>query len=329
MTHVALFYDMRSPDWGPPTAELYRAAVEQCRWLDGLEAAASCSVGLSEHHATPDGYLPSPIVLGAAVAGATSRMQISFNLLLLPFYHPIRLAEDLAVLDLASGGRLSVMFGAGYRPEEFAQYGMTLADRAAAMDEGVEVLKAAWTGEPFEFRGSTVQVRPRPLQRPRPEIVLGGASMASAVRAARLADGYAPLGEEFLRRYEAEAAALGRPAKGTLSTTPDDFPLFVHVTEDPERDWEIIGRHAMYDTSEYGKFDSPPGSPYRAYADLDELKASGRYRVVTPEECATLASIGFIAFKPLMGGLDPDMSWSSLELFATAVLPRLTPPQDE
>ena len=103
MTEISLAYDMRAPDMGAPAVDLYGAAVEQSAWADKLGFG---SVVVMEHHATTDGYLPSPIVLAAAIAGATERILIRLSLVLLPLYHPLRAAEDLAVLDLVSGGRM-------------------------------------------------------------------------------------------------------------------------------------------------------------------------------------------------------------------------------
>ena len=102
-TDYGLVYDMRAPAFGAPATELYRAAIEQCAWAD---QHGFSRVTFPEHHASDDGYLPSPIVMAAAVAGVTQQMLIHLSVVLLPLYHPLRAAEDLAVLDLVSGGRL-------------------------------------------------------------------------------------------------------------------------------------------------------------------------------------------------------------------------------
>ena len=137
-----------------PTS-LYAAALEQTAWADNL---GFTDVQLMEHHASTDGYLPSPIVLGSAVAGVTSQLAIRLCLVLLPLYDPLRIAEDLAVLDLISGGRLRLTVGLGYRREEYEQFGVDMRRRPSLMEEAVETLKLAWTGEPFDFRGRRVRV---------------------------------------------------------------------------------------------------------------------------------------------------------------------------
>lgn len=103
MIHLSLAYDMRAPDFGADPADLYAAALDQCAWADRVGFQ---SVGFMEHHASSDGYLPSPIVMAAAAAARTRRMRIGV-LVLAPLYDPVRLAEDLAVLDNVARGRLS------------------------------------------------------------------------------------------------------------------------------------------------------------------------------------------------------------------------------
>lgn len=327
--HIAasLTYDMRAPDFGVPAADLYRAAVEQCAWADRL---GFDSVSLLEHHASIDGYLPSPIVLGSAVAAVTERMLIRMSVVLLPLYHPIRLAEDLAVLDLIAAGRLRLTVGAGYRAAEYEQFDLDIKRRPSLMEHGVEVLKQAWTGEPFEYRGHTVRILPRPAQRPRPEIALGGSSPAAAKRAARIADDFQPVVPKLYDIYLEELAALGKPVPPPRAGGRAGG-MFFHVAEDPDRAWAQIAPHAMHETNDYAEWaKGMRGSPYRAFDSADELRASGMYEVVTPEEAVDLVRArGGVSFKPLMGGLDPDLGWESLHLFESKVLPELRRMQSE
>src|SRR5262245_15489912 len=320
----SLTYDMRAPEFGASAVDLYRAAVEQCAWADKLGFHA---VSLLEHHASVDGYLPSPIVLGAAVAGVTERMLIRMSVVLLPLYHPIRLAEDLAVLDLISDGRLRLTVGAGYRPEEYEQFGLDIKRRPSLMEHGVEVLKQAWSGEPFEYAGHTVKILPRPVQEPRPGIALGGSSPAAAKRAARIADDFQPVSPRLYDVYLEELAALGKPVPDR-PLRRGGGGLFFFIAEDPDAAWEAIAPHAMHETNDYAAWASGMrGSPYSAYDSADELRKSGMYEVVTPDEAVDLIrERGGASFKPLMGGLDPETGWSCLRLFESNVLPRLQEP---
>lgn len=319
---LALNYDMRAHPDGASHATLYRAAIDQCAWADQNGFA---SVVLSEHHGSADGYLPSPIVLAAAIGGATRHLLIRLSVILLPLYHPVRLAEDLAVLDLAAGGRLRLGVGAGYRPEEYEAFGLDIRRRPSLMERGIEVLKQAWTGEPFELDGRRVHVTPRPAQRPRPAIALGGASPASARRAARIADDYQPMAERLDEIYLEALAELGKQAPPGARQIAGSGPSFVHVTHDPERDWATIGPHALFESNAYAEWiGGARGGAYAAATDADELRSRGKYLVLTPDEAVDLArETGSLTLKPLMGGLDPDLGWESLRLTATEVLPRL------
>src|SRR3954453_14244562 len=321
MTEISLAYDMRAPDMGAPAVDLYAAAVEQSAWADKLGFG---SVVLMEHHATTDGYLPSPIVLASAIAGATERILIRLSLVLLPLYHPLRAAEDLAVLDLVSGGRMRLVVGLGYREEEYRQFGVNIKRRPSLMEEAVETLKQAWTGEPFEFRGETVRILPRPAQRPRPEIHRGGASPASAKRAARIADGYQPLAPRLFEIYLEELKTLGKPLPNVDPSQKRGAGSYVFISDDPQREWARIAPHAMQDTNEYARYIGSQRGVFAPVTDPDELLSRGTYQVLTPDECVALAeSTGSITFKPLVGGLAPEIGWETLHMFADKVLPRL------
>ncbi len=318
---LTLGYDMRAPDFGSSAGRLYAAALEQCEWAD---RAGFTAVTFMEHHASTDGYLPSPVVLAAAAAARTRNMVINIGLMILPLYEPLRAAEDLAVLDLVAGGRLYLIVGGGYREDEYEQFGLSMSERPARMEHAVETLRRAWTGEPFEYQGRTVRILPRPQTPGGPPIILGGTSKAAARRAARIADGFMPSAPRFFETYREELARLGRPVPPPLPSE-EVGPLFVHVTNDPERDWVRIAPHALHETNDYASWGGGnPDHPYPSVRDIDGLRASGTYLLLTPEECVALArSRGGLFLKPLMGGLDPDLAWESLTLIESRVLPQL------
>jgi len=321
MTMTAIRFDLRAPTFGSAThADLYQACLEQCAWADehGLD-----TVVLSEHHGVDDGYLPAPLTLAAAIAGRTKRIPIMIAALLVPLHDPVRLAEQLAVLDLTSGGRVGFVAGLGYRGEELEMAGIDRRERGRLLEEHVAVMRKAWTGEPFEWRGRTVRVTPRPSRQPM--ILVGGSTPHAARRAARLRAGFFPaVGDPSLVEvYNAECARVGFET-GFVSLPGG--PGFVHVTEDPEHDWARIAPHALHDARTYASW-QPPGQRSAVHVearDADELRRSGVYRVVTPEECLALArEHGRLVLHPLMGGMPPELGWAGLRLFATAVLPRL------
>jgi alkanesulfonate monooxygenase SsuD/methylene tetrahydromethanopterin reductase-like flavin-dependent oxidoreductase (luciferase family) len=324
MPLFGLRYDLRrAPFEATTSADLVATALDQCEWADRLGFA---SVTLSEHHGSPDGYLPSPLVFGAAVAARTRNLRLVIAALIAPLHDPIRLAEDIAVLDVVSGGRVIPVVSGGYVESEFRAFGKRLADRARVMEEIVPWLERAWTGEPFEHNGTTVRVMPRPVQRPRPPIFMGGASEAAARRAARHADHFIPTVPEFYEIYREERVKLGKPDPGPLSRTTGNY---LYLAEDPDAAWPKIAPYAMHEMNAYGRWMTEAGAtgPYRPIRDPDELRATGQYKIMTPDELIAAARemspLDSILFHPLMGGMNPELSWASLRLFEQKVLPAL------
>ncbi len=326
MTGFGLRFDMRAPEIAPTTlTERYAAALDMCEWADGLGCA---NIVVSEHHGSADGYLPSPMVFAAAVAARTTNAKIVLSALIAPLHDPLRAAEDLAILDVISGGRLIVTVGAGYVPSEFAMFDRRLDDRAALVEEAVTVFQQAWTGEEFEFRGRTARITPKPVQQPRPPILLGGSTKGAARRAARLGDWFSPGAPGLWETYRAEVQRL----KG-FDPGPElgGGPIYLHIADDPDAAWERIAPYAMHEMNSYGTWwresndaGYPMASPYSPVADADALRAMGVYPVLTPAEtvelAGTLGETGLLMFHPLMGGTDPELAWESLRLFETDVL---------
>ncbi len=324
MALLNIRYDFRCPDVCPvPVDELYRTAIEQVVWADELGFA---SVTLSEHHGSDDGYLPSLVAMAAAIAARTENIHIMLAALIAPMHDPLRVAEDLAVLDRISKGRISVVVAAGYVPSEFAMFGRQMQDRVALTVEMVETLKAAWTGEPFEFRGRTVRVTPTPYQQPRPMIWLGGSGEKAARRAARIADGFLPTMPEFWDHYRDEVVKQGRPDPGPATSGGVGY---LHITHDPDTTWAEVAPHALHEMNAYGRWAAESGAAtgYEPVSDPDTLRAMGLHQLVTPAEAIeTIREMGAmdaVMFHPLMGGLDPALSWKNLHLFQTEVLPHL------
>jgi alkanesulfonate monooxygenase SsuD/methylene tetrahydromethanopterin reductase-like flavin-dependent oxidoreductase (luciferase family) len=321
---LSLKFDLRAPAFGAPPADLYAAAVDQCVWADetGFD-----TVRVLEHHGSADGYCPAPLTVLAAVAARTSRVRLRARALVLPLHDPVRVAEDAAVVDVLSRGRLELVVAGGYVASEFAMFGRSLRERRALVEDGVRALKDAWTGEPFTYRGRPALVALRPVQRPHPPIVLGGSSRAAALRAARIADGFEPTLPQLHAEYAAECARLGVPAG------PPPPPMvpgrFLHVARDPEAAWRALGPHLLHEMRSYGAWlaDAGTGTQYRPVADVAQLRATGGYRIVTPAECLALARAlgpnGQLEFHPLPGGAEPELGWAGLRLFAAEVLPAL------
>jgi len=321
MAMVGIRFDLRVPSFAKTTlAEQYQACLQMCAWAD---QNALDIVVLSEHHGVEDGFMSSPVTLAAAIAGRTRTIQINIAAILVPLHDPIRLAEQLATASLVSGGRVGFVAGLGYRDEEFAMAGVDRKRRGTLMEEAVEVMRKAWTGEPFEFRGRTVRVTPAPASPPM--ILIGGSTEKAAKRAAKLRAGFFPaIGDQRLADlYTAECERLG--FHGGFVSMPNG-PGFVHVSENPERDWQRIAPHVLYDAQTYASWQTADqrSQMHVEGNTLDDVKKSGAYTVLTPDDCVKLAKeTGRIILHPLMGGMQPALGWESLKLFEEKVLPRI------
>ncbi|MGH0038530.1 MAG: LLM class flavin-dependent oxidoreductase [Myxococcota bacterium] len=326
MAYSIIRFDMRAPGFSPASArDLYGAALDMAAWADeqGFD-----TLTLSEHHAAEDGFLPAPMPLMGCMVGRTRKVRISVVALLLPLYDPIKLAEDLAILDLASGGRVSIVAGLGYRPVEYEMFGVDWSSRGRVMDESLDLIVRAWAGEPVEYQGRRVHLTPRPLTQPRPPIFVGGMGKLAARRAARLGLPFQPGSNdpEVFETYTSECERLG--VEDPLVLPPGSGEM-IWVSKDPERTWSRIGPYLLHDAQTYASW-QPANQRSAVHSDassLEELKVEGKYRVLTPEQCLERAReqgafATFIHF-PLCGGTPPELAWESLELYASDVLPHL------
>lgn len=314
-----LRFDMRSPA-GAPTTDLYRTAIEMAEWGEqhGCIAAMVC-----EHHGSSDGYLPSPLVLASAIAARTTRLPIMVGALLLNFYDPIKLAEDMVVLDHVSGGRVSYIVGLGYRPEEYDMFGVDMTARGKLIEQKLDALRRALSGERFTYEGRTVHVTPAPATPGGPRIMVAGGSRAAARRAGRhglglLAFTDAPgLREEF----EAQSRAHGHQP-GPLQVPDGRSATTVFVAEDVDRGWSEIGTYLLHDATmaaAYRHGDETVASITAAETVSELRSAQGPYEVVTIDDAAArIRAGGVLPLHPLCGGLPPELGWPYLECAAVA-----------
>jgi alkanesulfonate monooxygenase SsuD/methylene tetrahydromethanopterin reductase-like flavin-dependent oxidoreductase (luciferase family) len=262
----------------------------------------------------------------AAMAARTTKVRFTVAALIAPFYDPLRLAEDMVVLDQLSHGRVDLIVGAGYVREEFDMYGVPLGERARRVTEVVRTLKGAFSGEPFAYRGRRVHVTPAPFQAGGPRVIMGGSSEAAARRAAHLGDGFLPSVPEVWDFYRDEMRKLARP-------DPGDCPIpqrnrTVTLATDPDRAWKDMGPYFLHETNAYGDWlaHNDGGGPYRAVGSIDQLREEGEYKILTPDEYVEelkAAPFPFAMLHPLCGGMPPELAWTSLRLFEDEVIPAL------
>ncbi len=324
---LGIRFDLRNPSFaGVSAADRYAAALDMAAWAD---RCGFVLVSLSEHHGSPDGYLPSPLTMAAAVAARTERIAIYVAAMIAPFHDPIRLAEDAAIVDILSRGRLNLVLANGYVAEEFEMFGVPIGERAARTTEAVEVLQRAWAGAPFEHRGRRVEVTPAPHTPGGPPLTLGGSSDAAARRAARLGVGYQPSSAASWPAYRAACLELGRGDPG--DHLGGDSSVTV-VAADPDATWDVIAPYALHEANAYGAWAAAAGTDtgYRSATDAGSLRASGQYRVMTPDalvdELTAAGPLGFAVLHPMLGGIPPAIAWEGLRLVEHEVLPRLGSP---
>ena len=170
------------PTFGAPTGELYAAALEMASFAESRGAIAAV---VCEHHTMADGYLPSPLVLATAMAARTTTLPIMTAALILPLYDPIRLAEDMVVLDIISGGRVSYVMAVGYRPEEFEHHGADFPRRGRLVDEQLALLLQGEDRRAVRARGPAHPRDPGAGHPGRTDASSGAAAARPAARAGR------------------------------------------------------------------------------------------------------------------------------------------------
>ncbi|MFH8365342.1 LLM class flavin-dependent oxidoreductase [Streptomyces sp. NPDC018031] len=302
-------------------ARRYGAALEMAAYADQRGITA---VQTEEHHGVAGGWLPSPLTFAGAVLGATRTVTVTVCALITALYDPLRLAEDIAVLDLTGGGRLVTVAGIGQRPQEYASHGKDWSRRGALQDEALETLLAAWSGRPFAYHGRTVRITPRPYSRPHPPLLVGGSSRAAARRAARLGLPFLPSAHlpALETYYHARRAEYGTEGWCLM---PAPRTVLLHVADDPDRVWAEYGRHLLHEARSCAP--GRPAGARSAAADTAALRREGVFRVLTPEQCVAFVNAEGqrtgLVLHPLCGGMPVAEGQRSLRLFAERVLPRL------
>jgi alkanesulfonate monooxygenase SsuD/methylene tetrahydromethanopterin reductase-like flavin-dependent oxidoreductase (luciferase family) len=249
---------------------------------------------ITEHHQQPDGYLPSPLLTAAMVGARTTRIKVGTCVLLLPLHHPIHVAEDCAIIDLATRGRLVLSVGAGYQPPDFDLFQANPAERVARLVEGVKLIRQAWRGERFSFEGKHYRLKdalvtPTPHQRPGPPIWMASWTEKGIARAERLADGWIsdpvqslPVIKGFVDQYRAAASAAGRKPFVCLMR---DAVVADSMAEAEVESGPTMVTHRFY--FEYGAFQPDEYlKDVKRPADLTFHKlAQDRLIVGSPDDC--------------------------------------------
>jgi alkanesulfonate monooxygenase SsuD/methylene tetrahydromethanopterin reductase-like flavin-dependent oxidoreductase (luciferase family) len=320
-------YDFRNPpDSGVTDRALYAEVLEQVRWLDQIGADL---VWFTEHHFVDDGYLPSWTPVAGAMAAVTEQVRFGTDICLLPFNHPVRLAEDLAVLDNLSGGRVELGVGMGYAPHEFRGFGLPVARRVSLMDEGIEVLQRCFSGERFSYRGKRYQledvlITPGYVQGGGPPLWIAAMSEAGAIRAARYGTNFLPQG---MRRRSFDPWVDALQADGR---NPADHRVgiirSVLVTDDRNTDWPLVRAAEKYRMALYQRFFEESGEGFGDPADaIPQTWIVGDVQHCVDELKRFIETFGItdIVTMAVPPGLRAEQMSTSLERLFKEVVPRV------
>lgn len=318
-------YDFRNPPGsGIAMPDLYQQALEQMVWLDNLGLDL---IWFTEHHFVEDGYLPAWIPVASAAAARTRNVRFSSDICLLPFVNPVRLAEDLAVLDNLSGGRVEVGVGMGYAPHEFSGFGIPLARRVSLMDEGLEVLKLAFSGEKFSYSGkrytfNDVQITPGFVQAGGPPLWVAAMSAAGARRAAQFDAHFLPQGDRTatLDVWHAERGQQAAPAPRRVGIIKGVF-----ITDDVDADWPMVRQAERYRMEFYNRLFKESDTRFGKGDHIPQNWIVGDVQTVTEalESFMTEYGITDLVTWGIPPGVTVDVMQNSLERFVGEVMPAL------
>jgi alkanesulfonate monooxygenase SsuD/methylene tetrahydromethanopterin reductase-like flavin-dependent oxidoreductase (luciferase family) len=321
-------WDFRNPaEFHRAPTDLYAETLDLIAWTEtlGFEGA-----WIPEHHVAEDGYIPAPNIILAAIAARTTRMRFGSSIALAPLHHPLRFAEECAILDVLSNGRCEMALAIGYRRRETEAFGVDFGKRGAIFDEFLQIVRALWAGERVTFEGQYFQLKDafiNPLS-PRGQIPLyiGGFAEKALARVAKYADGYFG-NEQFCAMYADKLRAEGKdPASGRIRIQE----LLTVVAEYPAAAMDELAPHFLTVNNGYAAWnneDKALGVKGMEPMTLDQFKASDMLEIVTPEQ-AVAKYKGMqerIAVEHVMFSRPPGLSAERFRhyagLVATQVLP--------
>jgi probable F420-dependent oxidoreductase len=268
----------------------YRQALDE---VIRAEELGFDSVWMEEHHGVKDHYWPSPLLVLAGFATRTSRLLLGTDILVFPFYHPVRLAEDIALLDVMSGGRFIFGTAIGYKPDEFGLYSTPLEKRGARFEEGLQLMKKLWTEKAVTFTGRYYQadaacIEPRPVSTPHPAVWIGGWGKLTLKRAATLADAWIPGPTADLSRLlDGQQQIRAHRAAAGLTAPSTEWPLTrdVIIADSDTKARELAERHIMVSyRDEYAGGWRHPFIDRSVATDLNSLMRD-RFIIGGPEQC--------------------------------------------
>jgi alkanesulfonate monooxygenase SsuD/methylene tetrahydromethanopterin reductase-like flavin-dependent oxidoreductase (luciferase family) len=322
----------------PESDEPRRRLAETLEQVRLIRALGFDSIWAGEHHVTPGFHFFPQFALLQHVAAEAEGMWLGSNVTLLPLHNPIELAELGAFLDVASGGRLLFGVGLGYRPEEYAIYGVPMAERVGRFTEAVEIIRRLWSEDNVTHAGrywqfSNASIRPKPLQAPQPPIIIGAQVDKAITRAARIGDGWLivpiPTVEQLTRQMATYQAAR---AQAKLAPSPHICRLLeVGCAADED---QLMRRVAPFLIEKYKAYFAwglegltldPNASPQQQFGNL----AVNRFAVGTPTQVIDAllaqwrAGVRHLSMRVSWPGMPQADILAGIELLGRQVLPEV------
>ena len=338
---IGTFLLMQSPS-ARSSQEIYGRALEQAQ---AAESLGYRNVWLAEHHFSTYGYVSRPLQLATHIAAKTTKLRVGTAVVVVPLHHPLVIAEEIATLDIVSGGRLDIGLGRGYQRYEFERFGLQLDSGGQRWEESIDILVKSFEGRPFSYDGKLFKIPetslfPQPLQKPHPPIWITAQSQYALEAAVRrgfnvLTGGFGVPMErlaefgQHVKRMNAEMKPAQQPLVGVQRA--------VYVTKDPadareaaeQARWNMrvtLSLRNNYERVEHGNAIPVPG---KTEPDIDELL--DRYLVIgTPDtvirqikRVRELVGISHFNCSFWFGDLEQARVLRSMELFAREVMPAL------
>jgi probable F420-dependent oxidoreductase len=311
----------------------YREALEEVTRAEDL---GFDSVWMEEHHSVTNHYWPSPIPVLAGFATRTSRLVLGTDIIVAAFHHPVRLAEDVAMLDVISNGRFVLGIAIGYKPDEFALYGVELEKRGARFEEQLAIMKGLWTKDRVAFRGAYYsmegRLEPRPIQKPHPPVWIGGWGDITLRRAATLADNWIPGPTADLKRLLAGKQLFLERRRAASLPPPTEWPLTrdVIIADTDAEARALAEEHIMVAyRREYAGGWRHPFIDASIATDLDKLMED-RFIIGGPEQCLTRIQrfveqygMTHLICRMFFPGLPHARIMRGLELISREIMPAL------
>lgn len=280
-------YDFRNPpQWRRRWEDLYAEILDVVSWS---EAAGFDGAWVPEHHLADDGYMPSPLIALSAMAARTRRIKLGSAIALAPLYNPVRFAEDSAVLDILSGGRLEMGLAIGYRRRESAAYGADFGKRGRIFDEWLQIVTRLWSGETVDFAGQHFALTGAKIMPPAPRgripLYIGSFTGKAMERVARFGDGFIGSGD----LCDLYADKLCEQGKDLALARVRSTELFLAVAHDPERAMNELAPCYHHVNNSYAEwFNEDQAVEGLKRMSLEEFKASGILQIMTPGDAIAM-----------------------------------------